>query len=55
MDHSKTASTCFVSKTKSVDAFMKLPVSVTVMGIRNMRTMHWTCMLLIATRRLDQL
>jgi hypothetical protein len=29
MDHSKTASPCFVSKTKSVDAFMKLPVSVT--------------------------
>jgi hypothetical protein len=29
MDHSKTASPCFASKTKFVDAFMKLPVSAT--------------------------
>jgi hypothetical protein len=28
MDHSKTASPCFTSKTKSVDAYLKLPVSV---------------------------
>jgi hypothetical protein len=28
MDHSKTASPCFASKTKSVDGFMKLPISV---------------------------
>jgi hypothetical protein len=29
MDHSKTASPCFASKTKSIDGFMKLLVSVT--------------------------
>jgi hypothetical protein len=31
MDHSKIASLCFASKTKSVDAYLKLPVSVTGM------------------------
>jgi hypothetical protein len=28
MDHSKTASLCFASKTKSIDMFMQLPVAV---------------------------
>jgi hypothetical protein len=31
MDHSKTASPCFALKTKSVDAYLKLPISVTRM------------------------
>jgi hypothetical protein len=31
MDHSKTASPCLASRTKSVDGFMKLPISVTGM------------------------
>jgi hypothetical protein len=31
MDHSKAASPCFASKTKSVDAYLKLPVYVTGM------------------------
>jgi hypothetical protein len=31
MDHSKTTSPCFASKTKSVDAYLKFPVSVTGM------------------------
>jgi hypothetical protein len=31
MDHSKTTSPCFASKTKSVDAYLKLPISVTGM------------------------
>jgi hypothetical protein len=31
MDHAKTASPCFVSKNKSIDAFMRLPVAVTGM------------------------
>jgi hypothetical protein len=31
MDHAKTASPCFASKNKSIDAFMRLPVAVTGM------------------------
>jgi hypothetical protein len=31
MDHAKTASPCFASKTKSTDSFMRLPVAVTGM------------------------
>ena len=31
IDHSQTASPCFTLKTKSVDAYLKLPVSVTGM------------------------
>ena len=31
MDHAKTASPCFASKTKSTNSFMRLPIAVTGM------------------------
>jgi hypothetical protein len=45
MDHGKTASPCFLHKTKSLDGFMKLPLQVTGVkahGYGNVRYAHYT-------------
>jgi hypothetical protein len=55
MDHSKTASPCFASKTKSIDGFMKLLVSVTGIiahGHGDKKFAHYTFTQLIAIRQL---
>jgi hypothetical protein len=54
MDHSKIASPYFASKTKSLDGYLKLSVSITGMiahGYGDKK--YWTCIQLIAIVLLD--
>ena len=45
MDHAKTALPCFISKRKSIDSFMRLPIAMTSMiahGHRDVKFAHFS-------------